>query len=126
MKQTVIEHGIADQPPSTSSVRSRFLLFPDTVTNQAVNTFQEIGMPYVMRKYKDWRNSSGGANSSSTSTEGKTRKQTIPIEVSLDDNSRPEETRFLRKVQRELDLPVYSLFGESSPVVVVVVPPPLF
>lgn len=92
----------------TSAKNARLVgqLFAYTVTNQAINAFQEVGLPYVKRRVDEWRNSD--------SKQHEKVKATSTTAASASD---PEETRFLRKVQRELSLPSYSLFGDYAEMV---------
>jgi hypothetical protein len=78
------------------------------VTNQAINAFTELGLPYIKQYYEEWRG-----------TQGKTaqdKKQQDDAIHKLNDmsTSSPEEKRLMQKVERELRMPAYSAFGELS------------
>lgn len=90
----------------TSAKSSRLVgqLFAYTVTNQAINAFQEIGLPYVKRKIDDWRS-------------GDSKHEPVKATSTTASPADPEERQFLRKVQRELSLPSYSLFGDYAEMV---------
>ncbi|WWD22681.1 hypothetical protein CI109_107174 [Kwoniella shandongensis] len=85
-------------------------LFAYTVTNQVVNSFLELGLPYIMRFVNDWR-------------AGKTTiKETIKRRGSDENEKAPTtedevEKRFLDKVERELALPEYSTFTDYAEMV---------
>ncbi|WWC90176.1 uncharacterized protein L201_005109 [Kwoniella dendrophila CBS 6074] len=85
-------------------------LFAYTVTNQVVNVFLELGLPFVMRFVDDWR-------------AGKTTiKETIKSAGDQTPEKAPRTehevvSRFLEKVERELALPDYSLFTDYAEMV---------
>jgi hypothetical protein len=74
------------------------------VTNQVVNTFLELGLPFILRFVDDWRS-------------GKASLKDIHkmIQNEGDDTTAlgGDEKKFLDKVERELGLPDYSLFSQS-------------
>lgn len=76
------------------------------MTNQAINAFTEIGLPYIKQYIEEWRGTHG-----KTAEDQKRHDEAINH---LDDvSSSPEEKRLMRKVERELRLPEYSAFGKS-------------
>ena len=77
----------------------------DTVTNQAVNAFLELGMPYVMQFIGDWREGKTTIKEAVSRSHGEETPPKTQEEV---------EKRFMKKVERELQLPEYSLFSELS------------
>ncbi|KAF8994055.1 calcium-activated chloride channel-domain-containing protein [Cyathus striatus] len=85
--------------------RLRDQMFAYTVTNQAVNTFMEIGLPYVMRFVQ---------KKSSSSSNGKKKV------VFEDEKERGGEVErvFLEKVREEIALPEYNLFADYSEMVI--------
>ncbi|WVQ64321.1 uncharacterized protein L199_002483 [Kwoniella botswanensis] len=86
-------------------------LFAYTVTNQAVNAFLELGLPFIMRFVEDWR-----AGKTTLKETIKTRSNNDSTEkVPRDDEE--VEKRFLEKVERELALPDYSLFTDYAEMV---------
>lgn len=86
-------------------------MFAYTVTNQAINTFLEVGLPFVLRKFDALR--SRKATGSSAGGGGKKKR------VVFEDEGRgaKEEREFLEVVRREVALPEYTLFGDYSEMV---------
>ncbi|WWC97550.1 hypothetical protein V866_004434 [Kwoniella sp. B9012] len=86
-------------------------LFAYTVTNQVVNAFLELGLPFIMRFVDDWR-----AGKTTLKETIKTRGNNNSTEkVPRDDDE--VEKKFLEKVERELALPDYSLFTDYAEMV---------
>ena len=81
-------------------------MFAYTVTNQIVDTFNEIGLPFVMRfAVKLWN--------------GKPKPD--PIEKKANINTNEEENKeegYLDQVREEVELPEYDLFGDYSEMVI--------
>ncbi|KAJ9120048.1 hypothetical protein QFC22_002945 [Naganishia vaughanmartiniae] len=85
-------------------------LFAYTVTNQAINAFTELGLPYIKQYIEEWRGTHG-----KTAEDQKRHDEALNH---LDDaSSSPEEKRLMRKVERELRLPEYSAFGDYAEMV---------
>lgn len=79
------------------------------VTNQVINTFLELGLPYIIRFVNDVRS-------------GKTSiadvKDMFKKEDELTSTSeKDDEKRFLNKVQHELELPPYNIFTDYAEMV---------
>lgn len=98
--------------PAASSRRSlhvglpvQTLLTADTVTNQVINTFLEIGLPFILRYVNDVR--TGKASVGSILKKDKDEK---PLTGDV-------ESRFLDKVQEELNLPEYNIFTDYAEMV---------
>lgn len=79
----------------------------DTVTNQAINAFTELGLPYIKQYYEEWQ------GTHAKSAEDKEREDDAVHKLNDMSTSSPEEKRLMQKVARELRLPEYSAFGES-------------
>ena len=120
-------------PPKLNSARLQDQMFAYTVTNQVVNTFLEVGLPFVLRLISKERNEEGKSSSSkgkrvgfeddvrdrelndtrdNTTTE-KTEKTSSPHA-----HASKEERTFLARVRAEAALPEYDVFGDYSEMVV--------
>ncbi|OCF60137.1 hypothetical protein L486_02817 [Kwoniella mangroviensis CBS 10435] len=86
-------------------------LFAYTVTNQVVNAFLELGLPYIMRFVDDWRAGKTTLKEAFKSKGNNDSTEKVP----RDDEE--VEKRFLEKVERELALPDYSLFTDYAEMV---------
>jgi anoctamin-10 len=73
----------------------------DTVTNQAINAFTELGLPYLKQYYAQYKGEKRDKESG---------KKTGSELRSVGRESGPEEKRFLNKVEKELGLVEYSNF----------------
>lgn len=104
-------------------------MFAITVTNQVINTFLEIGLPYVMRAVESYRAGKGltgskgaDAGKNTGTLAGNTKKrvmfedETAAGAVAKDANIR-EEREFLDEVRRQVALPEYTLFADYSEMV---------
>jgi hypothetical protein len=76
----------------------------DTVTNQAVNTFLELGLPFILRFVNDWRQ--GKASLKDLSKNGHKQEGSTA-------DADPEK-HFLDRVENQLGLPDYSTFSRSE------------
>ncbi|ORY26484.1 calcium-activated chloride channel-domain-containing protein [Naematelia encephala] len=102
--------------PATSGEKQRGIkagrlkgqLFAYTVTNQVVNTFFELGLPYILRFVNEWR---AGKTTIKAAVKRNNHKEGPP----KDDAD--IEKRFMDKVERELALPDYSLFTDYAEMV---------
>ncbi|KAJ7163483.1 calcium-activated chloride channel-domain-containing protein [Mycena crocata] len=94
-----------------NAARLKDQMFAYTVTNQVVNTFVEIGLPYVLRAVESFR--ARKANGNGKGDKGKKRV------VFEDEKERggAEEREFLEDVRRQVALPEYELFGDYSEMV---------
>ncbi|TDL23837.1 DUF590-domain-containing protein [Rickenella mellea] len=88
-------------------------MFAFTVTNQAINAFLEVGLPFIMRGIEGLRSGKGFSNGNGN---GGGKKKRVVFE---DENSgaAKEEREFLEKVRHEVSLPEYTLFGDYSEMV---------
>ena len=133
-----VQHARQKLDPS----RLKDQMFAYMVTNQVVDTFMEVGMPFVMRGFNNfWKNggkvkkaTSGAATTSATSSpSGGTvisvsgvsgasisGSPSIKKRVIFEDEQERggmEEREFLDKVRAEAALPEYDLFGDYSEMV---------
>ncbi|KAJ7483438.1 calcium-activated chloride channel-domain-containing protein [Mycena latifolia] len=86
-------------------------MFAYTVTNQVVNTFVEIGLPYVLRAVESFRKGNGNGNG-----KGEKGKKRVVFEDEKEKGGE-EEREFLEGVRKEVALPEYELFGDYSEMV---------
>ncbi|KAF7371154.1 hypothetical protein MSAN_00750800 [Mycena sanguinolenta] len=94
-----------------NAARLRDQMFAYTVTNQIVNTFVEIGLPYVLRGVESFR--ARKANGNGKGDKGKKR---VVFEDEKEKGGE-EEREFLEQVRKEAALPEYELFGDYSEMV---------
>lgn len=113
--------------------RLRDQMFAYTVTNQAVNTFLEVGLPFVLRKVDAFRKNkangkgkgaplpsgltSNSSGSSATSDNGSNVKKRVVFEDEKERGGMAERA-FLDGVREEAALPEYDLFVDYSEMVV--------
>jgi anoctamin-10 len=99
-----------------SPTRLRDQMFAYTVTNQIVNSFTEVGLPYLMRFASAYRNRHEKNNSKPGSPSGEPKKRV----VFEDEKERGgmEERVFLDSVREEVALPEYDLFADYSEMVI--------
>ncbi|TFK39576.1 calcium-activated chloride channel-domain-containing protein [Crucibulum laeve] len=98
--------------------RLRDQMFAYTVTNQIVNTFLEVGLPYVMRAIQSFRTK---RSISSPGAPGGEKKSELRKRVVFEDEKERggmEERAFLDHVRAEVALPEYDLFADYSEMVV--------
>ncbi|KAF9236909.1 calcium-activated chloride channel-domain-containing protein [Melanogaster broomeanus] len=94
-------------------------MFAFTVTNQMVNNFQEIGLPYVLRAIESFRAGKGLRNGNGKSI-GKKKRVAFDDETvgqGQDDARKREEREFLETVRSEVSLPEYEVFEDYSEMV---------
>ncbi|KAF8835484.1 DUF590-domain-containing protein [Paxillus ammoniavirescens] len=94
-------------------------MFAFTVTNQVVNTFQEIGLPYVQRAIESFRAGKGFGNGNG---KGIVKKKRVafddePAGQGHDDARTREEREFLETVRSEVALPEYEVFEDYGEMV---------
>ncbi|KAF9224572.1 DUF590-domain-containing protein [Gyrodon lividus] len=91
-------------------------MFAFTVTNQVVNNFQEIGLPYVRRAIESFRAGKGFRNVNGKGI-GKKKRVAFddePAGQGQDDARTREEREFLETVRSEVALPEYEVFEDYS------------
>ncbi|KAJ6621490.1 calcium-activated chloride channel-domain-containing protein [Mycena sp. CBHHK59/15] len=93
-----------------NSARLKDQMFAYTVTNQVVNTFVEVGLPFVLRALGSFRNGNGNGG------KGEKGKKRVVFEDEKEKGGE-EEREFLEGVRREVALPEYELFGDYSEMV---------
>ncbi|WVN88537.1 uncharacterized protein L203_103748 [Cryptococcus depauperatus CBS 7841] len=91
--------------------RLKSQLFAYTVTNQIVNVFLELGLPYVLRFIGEWRAGKTTLKSALKGIASSSGGEKTP------DSETEVEKRFLNKVERELALPEYSTFDDYAEMV---------
>ncbi|KIY72484.1 DUF590-domain-containing protein [Cylindrobasidium torrendii FP15055 ss-10] len=83
-------------------------MFAFTVTQQASDAFTEIGMPYILRAWENYRNGKGLPT---------TLLRAVTVENIEHELSENEEHQFLENVRYEASLPEYNLFFDYSEMV---------
>lgn len=100
-------------------------MFAFTVTNQIVNTFQEIVLPYVVRGIESYRSRAGwspfgtkdtsrSGNQTPTSARQTPERKGTEIEILEIMDEREWEAQFLQQVRKNAQLPDYVIFGEHA------------
>ncbi|RPD76236.1 DUF590-domain-containing protein [Lentinus tigrinus ALCF2SS1-7] len=102
-------------------------MFAFTVTNQVVNTFLEIGLPFILRAVASVRSGKGlslaapAAGASSSNGNGKKKRVMFEDQSGNPEAERPvlegEEREFMDRIKREVALPPYDLFADYSEMV---------
>ncbi|KAG1720303.1 calcium-activated chloride channel-domain-containing protein, partial [Suillus lakei] len=87
-----------------------------SVTNQVVDTFMEIGLPYILRAVESFRNGKGFRNSNGKG-HGKKKRVAVDDEPVGHDAHGREEREFLERVRSEVALPEYDVFTDYSEMV---------
>lgn len=107
-----------------SPTRLQDQMFAITVTNQAVNAFLEIGLPYVLRAVAAIRRRGlrAGTSANGTATTGKKKHVSFEDEAGKEvkGSSREkgsEEREFMEEVWRQVALPPYELFTDYNEMV---------
>ncbi|KAI0046519.1 DUF590-domain-containing protein [Auriscalpium vulgare] len=98
-------------------------MYAYTVTNQIINTFLEVGLPFLLRAVDALRSRGGtglfGKRRSSITSKsgaGTPKKKRVGFEDEKNGAAR-EEREFLERVRREVALPEYELFADYSEMV---------
>lgn len=91
-------------------------MFAFTVTNQVVDTFTEIGLPYILRAVESFRNGKGFRNGNGKG-HGKKKRVAFDDEPVGHDAHGREEREFLERVRSEVALPEYDVFTDYSEMV---------
>ena len=102
-------------------------MFAFTVTNQVVNTFLEIGLPFVLRAVSSVRSGKGlsfaapAAGAGNGNGNGGKKKRVMFEDQSADSEAEQvanqEEREFMDRVKREVALPAYDIFTDYSEMV---------
>ncbi|KAJ6471863.1 calcium-activated chloride channel-domain-containing protein [Mycena sanguinolenta] len=104
-----VDTSVAGQKLNAARLRDQ--MFAYTVTNQIVNTFVEIGLPYVLRGVESFRTRKANGNG-----KGDKGKKRVVFEDEKEKGGE-EEREFLEQVRKEAALPEYELFGDYSEMV---------
>jgi hypothetical protein len=99
-----------------NSSRLQEQMFAFTVTNQVVDTFTEIGLPYILRAVESFRNGKGFRNGNGKG-HGKKKRVAFDDEPVGHDAHGREEREFLERVRSEVALPEYDVFTDYSEMV---------
>ena len=95
-----------------SSSRLQDQMFAYTVTNQVINAFIEVGVPFIQRGIqKLWNKSPSNASTS------KKKRVAFEDEKAKAAEKSEEEQEFLDNIRRELALPDYAPFEDYSELV---------
>ena len=86
--------------------RLKSQVFAYTVTNQVINTFLEVGLPFILRWVNDLRSGNKSVKGMFNGKEEKKREATEST-----------EDKFLDKVAAELELPEYNIFTDYAEMV---------
>ena len=106
-------------------------MYAITVTNQVVNNFVEVGMPFVTRAVAAFRSGKGIALAAHPTGSANAKKKRVQFEDeagaagaggagavgAADEASGVEEREFMERVWREVALPEYTLFADYSEMV---------
>lgn len=87
-------------------------MYAFTVTNQVINLFLEIGLPYITRGADQAR---GKAHLSASHSNGSSKKKRVDFED--EEKGAKGEREFLERVRREVALPEYTPFADYSEMV---------
>lgn len=91
-------------------------MFAYTVTNQAVNTFVEAGLPFILRALKSFRNGNKITSTPGTQNEKNGVKKRVVFEDEKEKGGLAER-QFLDTVREEVSLPEYETFQDYSEMV---------
>ncbi|KAJ7036619.1 calcium-activated chloride channel-domain-containing protein [Mycena alexandri] len=105
-----VDTSVAGQKLNAARLKDQ--MFAYTVTNQIVNTFVEVGLPYVLRAVGSFR-----AKKSNGNGNGKGDKKKRVVFEDEKEKGGEEEREFLEIVRAEAALPEYELFGDYSEMV---------
>ena len=110
----------------TNPTRLQGQMFAYTVTNQVINNFLEIGLPFITRgldvlfsrsKKSGSSSKSGGSNQPPTSSSFSTKKNGKRVVFEDEEAGEKEEREFLTHVRHQVSLPEYTLFSDYSEMV---------
>ncbi|KAG6899042.1 hypothetical protein C0993_001442 [Termitomyces sp. T159_Od127] len=91
-------------------------MFAYTVTNQAVNTFVEVGLPFILRALKSFQNGKKNTSTPGTPNEKNGVKKRVVFEDEKEKGGLAER-QFLDTVREEVSLPEYETFQDYSEMV---------
>ncbi|KAK7031750.1 calcium-activated chloride channel-domain-containing protein [Favolaschia claudopus] len=106
-----VDTSVAGQKLNAGRLKDQ--MFAYTVTNQIVNTFVEIGLPYILRGVESLRAKKSNGNGNGKGDKGKKR---VVFEDEKEKGGE-EEREFLEQVRKEAALPEYELFDDYSEMV---------
>jgi len=99
-----------------------------TVTNQVVNTFVEVGLPFIIRRFETFRKDKAKAKSAAAGTSGVNSNSSaasdngsVKKRVVFEDEKERDglvERQFLDSIREEAALPEYDLFADYSEMVI--------
>ncbi|KAI0076569.1 DUF590-domain-containing protein [Panus rudis PR-1116 ss-1] len=93
-------------------------MFAFTVTNQVINTFLEIGLPFILRAVDSLKNGRGLSFAAPAGGAAKKKRVMFEDEASGSEVAKSangkEEREFMERVRREVALPEYTLFADYS------------
>ncbi|KAF7317592.1 hypothetical protein MKEN_00846300 [Mycena kentingensis (nom. inval.)] len=111
-----VDTSVAGQKLNAGRLRDQ--MFAYTVTNQVVNTFVEIGLPFVLRKaqavFKSKKAAKGKVNGSEEGSPSLKKRVVFEDEQ---ERGGAAERAFLEEVRKEVALPVYDEFVDYSEMV---------
>ncbi|KAF9461505.1 calcium-activated chloride channel-domain-containing protein [Collybia nuda] len=96
--------------------RLRDQMFAYTVTNQIINTFVEVGLPFILRRIAAFRDAKKAGMTPGSPGEKNGVKKRVVFEDEKEKGGM-EEREFLDGVRAEAALPEYELFGDYSEMV---------
>lgn len=104
----------------TDPARLQNQMFAFTVTQQAIGTFTEVGLPFITRKIEALR--SGQKSSKSTKPKDNSKSETSDrkgkrVVFEDEESGDRDEREFLAVARHEASLPEYSLFADYSEMV---------
>lgn len=117
------EQDVVSARKKLSPTRLQDQMFASTVTNQVVNAFMEVGLPYVLRGLDSLRRGRGLGLSGhgAPPVSGKKKRVSFEDQPEGSEPEKPadgrEERVFMEEVWRQVDLPDYELFQDYSEMV---------
>ncbi|KAL0955278.1 hypothetical protein HGRIS_004168 [Hohenbuehelia grisea] len=101
--------------------RLRDQMFAFTVTNQVVNTFMEIGLPFVLRFIERLQTKKKPA-AAATNSPGLSQKKVVFEDERLPADLSPDDAKWeadvLKQARQEVKLPEYDVFADYSEMVI--------
>ncbi|KAJ7498162.1 calcium-activated chloride channel-domain-containing protein [Mycena galericulata] len=110
-----VDTSVAGQKLNAGRLKDQ--MFAYTVTNQVVDTFVEIGLPYILRGVGSFRaRRSTNGNGNGGNGKGEKGKKRVVFEDEKEKGGE-EEREFLEVVRKQVALPEYETFGDYSEMV---------